>query len=894
MSRWLYRLALRAFPASHRAVYGDEMLETFAHALRERRPQTPRFILAACIDALRAGYGERRRTRPPRRQLLGSLGRDLGHAARSLAKARAFSLVSILSLGIGLGVVILMLVTLRALVGRPFGVVPDGLVELLIIPQGELRARVNDWAVDTWSYPDFVDINNATTGVTVTGWTPAQAVVRTPDTAPARVDAMYVSPNYFTTIGLPLARGAGFTQGTTADQLEVILSHSAWRNRFGGSPDVVGRTITIDGAPHVVVGLAPEHFRGHFIQHRPGFEVWLPLRQHPRLAAPDGPREKREVDWIHLLGRLEAGTSLSSASGAVAATMTTLAERYPASNALKSASVEPYFNMGARRRTDALAEALSLLAAATMVLIVVCLNMSGMVMVRTATRERELALRLAIGASRGRLVQYLLAEAVILAIAGGGLAAAVVFGTPALVAWWTGQPLEISFVPDAAMAALGIALSLVTSLVFGLLPAMRFSRPRILTALKDDTGGGGRRVGRIHRWTAAVQVGIAVPFLVIGGLQLEQFRATAHADLGFDQGGIHAVRVHLPAAKADADDGFVLRTLESRIEQAAGVSAVASANGLPLDTQGRITRVIRDGAPAPIRAHTTRISPRYLETMAIPVVRGRGITAEDRAGTDLVVVISQTLATRVFPDGDPLGQRLTFALEGTDAPVDPRWPHQSVPASAQTFTVVGVVADLVDAYLGPPQPQLFVSLAQHPATHVYVIARSPASPQSMTAAFQTALTGLYPEPDIIAANLVTGERLVRRARSEMVMWSAMSAISGGAALLLAALGIFGVVGFMVATRTREIGIRIALGAARSRVVAGVLKDATKLAAWGVAGGLALAFLWAREIAWTPLGLVETLTYTVAVAIALGVAVLAALPAARRAASVEPIIAMRAE
>lgn len=891
MSVWLYRQALRAFPASHRAAYGDEMVDTFVHARRERRGLAVTFVLAACADALRAGLGERRRMRGPRRQLLGPFGRDLSHAARSLLAARAYSFVSIASLGIGLGVVILMLVTLRGLIGRPFGVDANGLVELLIIPQGELRARVNDWAIDTWSYPDFADVRGTAHGLTLAGWTPAQAVLRGPDTAAATVDAMYVSPNYFATLRLPLARGSGFTSGETGNDLEVVVSHRTWQRRLGSDPELIGRTLRINGAPHVVVGITPEHFRGHFIQHRPGFEMWLPLGQHPRLSAL---RDRRDVDWIHILGRLEANTTPSSASGAVASLMTALAERHPATNAMKSASVEPYFNMGARRRHDAVAEGSSLLAAAAMVLLVVCLNMSGMVMVRTATRERELALRLAIGATRGRLVQYLMAEAMLLALLGGALGAAVVFGAPALLSWWAGEPLEIAFVPDATVTIVGISLSLLASLIFGLLPALRFSRPGVLAALKDEIGGGGHRVGRVHRWTAAVQAGIAVPFLVVGAVQLDQFRITATADLGYDPRGIFAVPLDLSAARLRGGDDLVLRTIETALEQVAGVSAVAASNGLPLDMQARPTRVVREGAPAPVRAHTTRVSPDYLAMLGVPIVRGRGITADDRAGSEPVVVISQALADRVFPDGDPLGQRLTFALEGTNAPVDLRWPHQSVPSSAQSFIVVGVTADLVDAYLGPPQPQLFVPLAQHPARHVYAIARSSASALSMTTAVQNVLTGVYSDPDVIATNVISGERLVRRSRSEMVMWSVMSSIGGGVALMLAALGIFGVVGFMVATRRREIGIRIALGATRSRVVGGVLRDAVKLAAWGVAGGLGLAVLWAREVAWTPVGIIEALAYTVAVAIALGVATLAALPAARRAASVEPIVAMRAE
>ena len=201
----------------------------------------------------------------------------------------------------------------------------------------------------------------------------------------------------------------------------------------------------------------------------------------------------------------------------------------------------------------------------------------------------------------------------------------------------------------------------------------------------------------------------------------------------------------------------------------------------------------------------------------------------------------------------------------------------------------------VDAYLGPPEPQLFVPLAQHATPqHVRHRPECRGATQSMIGAFEQAVAGLYPDPDVLSANVVTAEELVRRSRSELVVWSIWSAIAGGAALMLAALGIFGVIGFMVATRTREIGIRIALGATRSRVLRGVLVDAVKLAAWGVAGGLGLAFLWAREISWSTVGGIELVVYAGAIAIALGVAAAAALPAARRAAAVEPIVAMRAE
>jgi predicted permease len=898
----VYRLALRAFPSGHRERYGAEMLHTFEEAAAALPGVAKlRFVIAAVGDAIRAGFGERRRQsdRAGRGFAPGSIGRDLAHAVRSLAKARAFSFVSIVSLGIGLGTVILMLAVVRGLIGTPPAVVARGLVEVLIIPQGALRARVNDWAIDTWSYPDFVDVRDADTGLTIAGWTPAPVVLRTPDGVPARVDAMYVSPSYFSVVGVPLARGGGFTPSETPGQPEVVVSHRTWTTRLNAAPGIVGSTIAIDGTPHVIVGVAPEHFRGHFAQHRPGFAVWIPLREHPRLAGRDSLRANRDVDWIQILGRVTPGRTRAEAGAMVSSIMAGAAARHPSSNGLKSASVEPYFGMSARRKTDALGEGGTLVAVAGMVLLIVCLNMSGMMLVRSATRERELAVRLAIGATRSRLMQYLLAEAVVLAFAGGALGALVVFGVPGLISMWRGEPLEVAMRPDGYLTALGIVLCLGASFVFGLLPAIRFSRPSLVTALKDDAGGGGRRVGRVHRWTAAIQAGLAVPFIVVGAVQLNAFRETATADLGFAPDGLYALPLDLNAARGNRDTEAFLRSVRADLERAGGVVSAAAANGMPLDNQGRDVRVSAEGASAAVRAHTTRVTPEYLKTMGVALLRGRGLTAGDRAGSEPVALISQALALRLFSAGDPVGRRITFALEGSGAPVDPRWPTRSAPSTAQTFTVVGVTADFADAYLGAAGPQVLVSLAQYPVPQVYVIARGNPSPsqsrdQSMRTAFEHAISGFYRDPDLVSSAMIPAERLVRRSRTELVYWSFMSSLGAGAALLLSALGVFGVIGFMVATRTREIGIRIALGASQSRVLRGVLGDAVKLVTGGIAAGLAIAWVWVQEISWTPYGAIETLAFAAAALIALAVTLAAALPAARRAAAVEPLAAMRAE
>ncbi len=368
-----------------------------------------------------------------------------------------------------------------------------------------------------------------------------------------------------------------------------------------------------------------------------------------------------------------------------------------------------------------------------MVLLVVGLNISGMMLVRSAMRERELAIRLAIGASRWRLMQYHLSEALVMAVLGGSLASALLFGGPVVVAWaydFYGPELDL-FKPDAWLVLQCIALCFVTSFVLGLLPALRFSRPAILAALKNDATGSGRRVGRLQRFTAAAQAGLAVPFLVIGGVKLDQARVTAMAELGFKPQGLYAAKLNLSAiGKTEDDRRLFVRTVQENLAQAPGIVSVSVADGVPLDFNYRDTRVARERESTFVAAHTTRVGAGYLETLGIRLLAGRTIDANDRAGAERVVLLSEPLARQLFPTSNPLGERVVFALEGDER---------------QTYTVVGVTADVVSTQMGNPRPQLFVSLAQHPASMVLAIARGAASDPSVRRAFENAITDANPD-----------------------------------------------------------------------------------------------------------------------------------------------------
>jgi hypothetical protein len=396
--------------------------------------------------------------------MLGALGRDMVHAVRSLMKARAFTLVCVVSLGIGMGTVIGILMLMREL-GSPPGIMSnintENLVELLVRPQGQLRAQRGD-ADEVWSYPDFTDLRAADTGMTISGWSVAQSVVRLPAAGTRRVSIMYVSANYFNAVGVALARGTGFDASIddVAAQPVVIVRYDFWKNRLGSDPDILGKTITVNRVAHVVVGIAPDWFWGHLWDEEA--DLWVPLRQHPRLQADESLRFNRDIDWVRIHGRLSPGVSVEQANAAVSAIMSGLAERYPASNEFKGASVESYHPQGATDRSDFKQLQAMILGIAGMVLLVVCLNISGMMLVRSAMRERELSIRQAIGAGRGQLIRYLLCEAIVLAALAGFLASAVVLGgVQAIFTWGLGTVPPV-MKADAWMLTMCVALCLVT------------------------------------------------------------------------------------------------------------------------------------------------------------------------------------------------------------------------------------------------------------------------------------------------------------------------------------------------------------------------------------------------------------------------------------------------
>jgi putative ABC transport system permease protein len=828
--------------------------------------------------------------------MFNGIWRDLLYAGRSLAKARAFTLVCVVSLGIGMVPVIAIPYWARTLRMPPAGMKTEGFVELVTTPTGSRGAS------DDWSYPDFETLRESNTGIALIGWTNGEskiAVDTTPGGLPESVLTMFVSANYFQTIGLALARGAGFDatgdNPLTAEPV-VIVGYSYWQNHMGAVQEVIGKTLTLDGISHVVIGVAPEHFSGHMgFQER---QLFLPLGRYPPLRTDTTLRVDRSREWLNVHGRVTSGVSIGQASAAVAAITSRLATEYPATNQLKAGIAVPYDPLGHFNEFRVVETLAFTLTGA--VLVVVCLNISGMMLVRSAMRERELSIRHAIGASRGRLARYLLSEAIVLAGLGAVLGSVVLFNGPHLLAW-AGRPFPFEAQEalrfDLSIVSIGIALCLATSVVFGLLPATRFSRPVIIYSLKDDAGIGGFQAGRVHRLTAALQVAIAVPLIVLSAIAVDRMRVTATGNLGFESDLLYAAPLTfdgVPDKKAESVE-LRLRSARDNLEKASGVASATVADGLPLDLKSRSERVSlqadKNSASRVVIVQTTRVGDGYLDTMDIPLLVGRGFTHDDSADGELVTVISKTLADQLAPN-DPtvIGKRLTFGPEGK---------------TQQTLTIVGVTRDFPTAQMGTERAQLLLPLAQHPSPNVFLVARSAAGeqPLKLSAALENAVRDLGPDVDrnhtygggTAYSRIVTGVGLRQNSVRRFLGRAAVTGGAGSVILTLAALGIYGVVGLMVATRPREIAVRVALGASRRGVMGMILFDVVKLVMPGVACGLLITVAIVRlqgDNMGIRLSNAEPLAYVVGAAIAVLVAVLASLAYARRAASIQPMVAMR--
>jgi predicted permease len=680
------------------------------------------------------------------RTALDGLGTDFRLAIRRLLRTRTFTVVALGSLTLGIGANTALFSFVHTLFFRPVpGVTDPGrVVELLAVVRGGTMSE--------WTYPDLDDVRAADTPIeTVAGWKPGDGTLAI-DNVVQGVRVMYASSGYFPVLGVNLALGRRFhpSEDVGPGQHPVaIISHDLWKTSLGGRVDAVGQVVTLNRTAYTVVGVAPETFRHHWPS-VPAIDLWVPLTQHPLLAEHGNRASDRGAAWVQALGRLRPGAGVSEANAALATVFRRLAAEYPETNRDRSAVAAAFGPFPANNRTADTVAAFSLLAFGGLVLLIICANLAGMVLARGATEERDLAIRVALGAGRARLVRGIMIDAGVLAIGGGVLGS--------IAAWWgtriLGARMQLDLTPGAPVLAFSFLLLLATALAIGLLPALRLTRAGLIGSLKDETRAGGRRPGRLHRWAVAAQVGVAVLSIAVSAAFVQSLSQLDRRDLGFDPDRLLVVSLDLSTqGYDDAARGFTFtdRVLET-VRALPGVEAAAVADGLPVDLVGNFTRAARADGPAPdagLQVEFTRVGAGFFQAVGTRVLRGRGIDPSDTQASPRVVVIGRRLAERLWPGEDALGRQIRLDLRGFGE------EKREMP-----YTVVGVTTDVASSRPTEDWPQLFVALAQHYGRPRFrLLVRGRADAAALTRSVQSAIRSIDP---LFLSSAVTSRDLLAR------------------------------------------------------------------------------------------------------------------------------------
>jgi predicted permease len=700
-----------------------------------------------------------------------------------------------------------------------------------------------------------------------------------------------VTDNYFQVVGARLATGRGFLpeEGVEGARPAAVLGHGLWLRRFGGDPAVVGGTLRLNGREFTIVGVAPEGFVGtRLFSFAP--EIFVPLGQHERLRPETaGWLDDPATSWLGVVGRLKPGVTLERAQAAASALATAQAREDSQRQGLgvrlyaNRTLINPWIlDPAVLQRMAAL-----LLLAMSLVLAIACANVANLLLTRAAGRRREIAVRLSLGAGRGRLVRLLLTESFVLAALGAaaGLLFAVWMvdlsrGFRPTLDFATAFVLRV----DGHVLAYTAAVSVVTALVFGLVPALQAARTSLVPALKDESAASVGTRSRAREVLVTVQIALALLLLVGAGLFVRSFRNAQAIDPGFDPQGVLLASVHLGMQGYDDVRQVEFRERVLRdLSALPGVRSASLAFPLPLDAYSRSMGVTLEGG-ATVReserpdVFESMVGPGYFATMRTPILRGRALDERDRAGAPPVAVVNEAFARRFWPGRDALGRR--FSLDGDEGP----WVE-----------VVGIARDGKYLTLGePPRPYMFLPLAQRPSPRLTILVRTEGNPEELLPSVRAALQRLDPALPLYAVR--TLRQQMETPLSGAQSGAATVGLFGALALILAAAGIYGVVSYAVAQRTREIGVRVALGARKADVVGMVLRRGAGMASVGIALGLVGASVLGRSLSGFLYGIsgMDWPTYAAIAALLAGVTLLASWIPARRAARVDPLKALRAE
>ncbi len=799
---------------------------------------------------------------------------DLKYALRTLRRSPGFAFAVVFTLALGIGANSAIFSVVRSVLLRPL---PYGQPDQLV----RIYGRYPEFGRTSTSLPDFQDWRAQSHAFEQMTARYNSAFVLTGEGEPERVIADRVTSNFMTTFDVRPLIGRSFLpdeEKTGGDDRVVILDYGYWQRRFAGDPHILGRQIQLSGQPYTVVGVAPKDFTI-----RRQVDLYAPARADTTLP--------RRAEFMDVYARLKQGVTVAQADADLAAVNRHLAEEYPGTNATIRSEVVGLQDDMVHGVRPAL---LAFMGAVALVLLIACANVANLLLARAASREREVAVRVALGAGRGRLVRQMLTESVVLALLGGALGLAMATWAVAAV-----RATDVQFLPrqgevtiDGTIVLFTIVLSVLTGLSFGLAPALRLSRGSVQATLREGARGAtGGSLARVRGALVLGEVAVALMLLVGAGLLIRSFDKLTHVDLGFDPSHVLTYTVTFPSAKyKDPEQAApIYAALLDRARSLPGVAHAALSADLPMGgasylsftIEGRPDRPSRPDA-APEDMQPFAVSPDYFATMHIPLKRGRLITAEDRAGATPVAVISEETVRRFFDDGrEPIGSRITFG-------------NPSNPATTW-MTVVGVVGNIAqEGVTAKPYAQLYQSIEQAPTRNVFVSVRSDRDPMFLATSIRGAVRAV--DPDLLVNDIQPLDarvaQSIARPRLSVLLLGAFSAI----ALLLAAIGIYGVMAYTVAQRTREIGVRMALGADPGKVKQLIVRQGMQPALIGVGVGLVAAFAATRLIARLLYGVsaADPLTFVLVPLFLIAVALLATYLPARRATRVPPTVALLSE
>jgi putative ABC transport system permease protein len=802
---------------------------------------------------------------------------ELLHALRALRRAPGFATAAILTLALGIGANTAIFSVVNGVLLRPLPF-PDDDRLVWVWGRSPLREYSN------LSFPDFVDFREQVGAFerlsAVTAFTPL--VNLTAGDRPEQVQGTLVAADFFETLGVRPALGRGLGPGDERVALPAaaVLSHDLWRRRFGADPAVVGRSVGLDGRSVTVVGVMPPGFR-----FPSGAEIWLPA---PALAAG---MQVRRAHFMGGIGRLRPGVSLQETQAEAAAVAARLAALHPDSNTGWSVRLAPLRESIVGDTRPAL---LLLMAAVGFVLLIACANVANLLLARGAARARELSIRAALGAGRGRLLGQSLLESGLLALGGGALGVLLAaWGVDALRSL---APADLPRIEEVTLdgAILGYALlaSLLAAALSGLPFALQAARADLHGALRE--GGHAPAVAVRRRLRSALvvsEVALSVVLLAGAGLLIRSFSRLTRVDPGFETGGTATARIQLVESRYGEPGrrAALVDELLRRLAALPGVEAAGAATELPLSGQNNDTYFVIEGqAPAgpggTLDANMRRVSPGYFRALGVPLLRGRGLSERDRAGAPGAVVVNEPFAHSYFPDGEPLGRRLVIDL------------GQPFPAE-----IVGVVGGMRHhAMESAAPPEMYLAYAQAPASWLNLVVRgrgagagdhSGAEP-AIAAEVRATLAAIDPEQPVGPFRPM--ETLVASSLAPSRFRTLLLGTFAAMALVLAAIGLHGVLAFLVSRRTREIGIRMALGARRADIVALVLEEGARLVLPGLALGLVGAVVLGRALSSLLFGVgpLDPATFCLIPAVLALVAGVASYLPARRAARVDPAVALR--